>query len=245
MSTIVQIQVNVDDARALSALTNIDAMCKSLSNSPVTIKVDAGAMSQVTALSDAMRTLQGTMSQTKFSQMGASDESGKIAKVSKEVKTYNDQLGRTVEVTKKVNKAGEATFSTKMTSDFAKQNSAMAKQAQYMQEATAMYEQYKAQSEAAAQPTALQNQINMLTGVSRETKSAEDSWKSYFSVLDTSTKKSTSLDTGLANLSNNIRTAADSGKYAKGTFSEFSESVETAKTNLRTLNANFKSGKIG
>lgn len=244
MSTIVQIQVNVDDARALSALTNIDAMCKSLSNSPVTIKVDAGAMSQVTGLSDAMRTLQGTMSQTKFSQMGASDESGKIAKVSKEVKTYNDQLGRTVEVTKKVNKAGEATFSTKMTSDFAKQNSAMAKQAQYMQEATAMYEQYKAQSEAAAQPTALQNQINMLTGVSRETKSAEDSWKSYFSVLDTSTKKSTSLDTGLANLSNNIRTAADSGKYAKGTFSEVSESVETAKTNLRTLNANFKSGKI-
>lgn len=244
MSTIVQIQVNVDDARALSALTNIDAMCKSLSSSPVTIKVDAGAMSQVTGLSDAMRTLQGTMSQTKFSQMGASDESGKIAKVSKEVKTYNDQLGRTVEVTKKVNKAGEATFSTKMTSDFAKQNSAMAKQAQYMQEATAMYEQYKAQSEAAAQPTALQNQINMLTGVSRETKSAEDSWKSYFSVLDTSTKKSTSLDTGLANLSNNIRTAADSGKYAKGTFSEFSESVETAKTNLRTLNANFKSGKI-
>ena len=244
MSTIVQIQVNVDDARALSALTNIDAMCKSLSSSPVTIKVDAGAMSQVTGLSDAMRTLQSTMSQTKFSQMGASDESGKIAKVSKEVKTYNDQLGRTVEVTKKVNKAGEATFSTKMTSDFAKQNSAIAKQAQYMQEATAMYEQYKAQSEAAAQPTALQNQINMLTGVSRETKSAEDSWKSYFSTAESTSGKLTSLDTGFANLSNNIRTAADSGKYAKGTFSELSESVSGAKMRLNALDDNFQSGKI-
>lgn len=244
MSTIVQIQVNVDDARALSALTNIDAMCKSLSNSPVTIKVDAGAMSQVTGLSDAMRTLQGTMSQTKFSQIGTSDESGKIAKVSKEVKTYNDQLGRTVEVTKKVNKAGKATFSTKMTSDFAKQNSAIAKQAQYMQEATAMYEQYKAQSEAAAQPTALQNQVNMLTGVSRETKSAEDSWKSYFGTAESTSRKLTSLDTGLANLSNNIRTASDSGKYATGTFSELSESVAGAKTRLGALDANFKSGKI-
>ena len=47
MSTIVQIQVNVDDARALSALTNIDAMCKSLSSSPVTIKIDAGAVDKV------------------------------------------------------------------------------------------------------------------------------------------------------------------------------------------------------
>lgn len=244
MSTIVQIQVNVDDARALSALTNIDAMCKSLSSSPVTIKIDAGAMSQVTGLSDAMRTLQGTMSQTKFSQIGTSDESGKIAKVSKEVKTYNDQLGRTVEVTKKVNKAGEATFSTKMTSDFAKQNSAIAKQAQYMQEATAMYEQYKAQSEAAAQPTALQNQINMLTGVSRKTKSAEDSWKSYFSTAESASQKFISLDTGFANLSNNIRTASDSGKYAKGTFSELSESVSGAKTRLGALGTSFKNGKI-
>lgn len=42
MSTIVQIQVNVDDAKALSALTNIENIGKRLSSTPIEIKIDSG-----------------------------------------------------------------------------------------------------------------------------------------------------------------------------------------------------------
>lgn len=193
MSTIVQIQVNVDDAKALSALTNIDNICKSLGKEPVTIKIDAGAIGKVDGLADSVKTLQGALNQTKFSQSGISDETGKITKLSKEVKTYNDQLGRTVEVTKKVNKAGEASFTTKVTTDISKQTSFIAKQAQSLQDISA---------------------------------------------------KSVNLDTGLANLSNNIKTAADSGKYAKDTFAGLAQEVAATKSKLSGLDADFKGGKI-
>lgn len=42
MSTIVQIQVNVDDAKALSALTNIENIGKRLSSTPIEIKINSG-----------------------------------------------------------------------------------------------------------------------------------------------------------------------------------------------------------
>lgn len=42
MSTIVQIQVNVDDAKALSALTNIENIGKRLSGTPIEIKINSG-----------------------------------------------------------------------------------------------------------------------------------------------------------------------------------------------------------
>ena len=47
MSTIVQIQVNVDDAKALSALTNIENIGKRLSSTPIEIKVNAGVVDKV------------------------------------------------------------------------------------------------------------------------------------------------------------------------------------------------------
>ena len=42
MSTIVQIQVNVDDAKALAALTNIENIGKRLSGTPIEIKINSG-----------------------------------------------------------------------------------------------------------------------------------------------------------------------------------------------------------
>ena len=47
MSTIVQIQVNVNDAKAIASLTNIENIGKRLSSTPIEIKVNAGAVDKV------------------------------------------------------------------------------------------------------------------------------------------------------------------------------------------------------
>lgn len=47
MSTIVQIQVNVNDAKAIASLTNIENIGKRLSSTPIEIKVKAGAVDKV------------------------------------------------------------------------------------------------------------------------------------------------------------------------------------------------------
>ena len=47
MSTIVQIQVNVNDAKAIASLTNIENIGKRLSSTPVEIRVNAGAVDKV------------------------------------------------------------------------------------------------------------------------------------------------------------------------------------------------------
>lgn len=47
MSTIVQIQVNVNDAKAIASLTNIENIGKRLSSTPIEIKVNAGAVDNV------------------------------------------------------------------------------------------------------------------------------------------------------------------------------------------------------
>lgn len=237
MSETIRIVVNVDDAKALSALGNIEAITKKLNAAPVTIKVDAGAINQINGLTNSVQTLAGTVRQTKFSVFGGSDESGNIAKIRKKVKTYNDELGRTVEITKKINAKGQETFTTKATADYAKQT-------RYLQEAAKAYEEYKAETQAAAQPTALQKQIDLLTGVTRETKSAKESWESYFKLRDTAAEKATSLDTGFANLARNVKTAADSGKYAKGIFDGLSEEIGGAKERLGALSRDFTGGKI-
>lgn len=186
MSETIRIVVNVDDAKALSALGNIEAITKKLNAAPVTIKVDAGAISQINGLTNSVQTLAGTVRQTKFSVFGGSDESGNIAKIRKEVKTYNDELGRTVEITKKINAKGQETFTTKTSADYAKQ----ARHLQSTVEAT------------------------------------------------------TRLDTRLANLSNSVKSAADSGKYAKGIFDGLSEEIGGAKERLGALSRDFTGGKI-
>lgn len=186
MSETIRIVVNVDDAKALSALGNIEAITKKLNAAPVTIKVDAGAISQINGLTNSVQTLAGTVRQTKFSVFGGSDESGNIAKIRKEVKTYNDELGRTVEITKKINAKGQETFTTKTSADYAKQ-------ARYLQ-----------------------------------------------STVEATTR----LDTRLANLSNSVKSAADSGKYAKGIFDGLSEEIGGAKERLGALSRDFTGGKI-
>lgn len=47
MSTIVQIQVNVNDAKAIASLTNIENIGKRLSSTPIEIKVNAGTVDKV------------------------------------------------------------------------------------------------------------------------------------------------------------------------------------------------------
>ena len=47
MSTIIQIQVNVNDAKAIASLTNIENIGKRLSSTPIEIKVNAGAVDKV------------------------------------------------------------------------------------------------------------------------------------------------------------------------------------------------------
>lgn len=47
MSTIVQIQVNVNDTQAIASLTNIENIGKRLSSTPIEIKVNAGAINNV------------------------------------------------------------------------------------------------------------------------------------------------------------------------------------------------------
>lgn len=47
MSTIVQIQVNINDAKAIASLTNIENIGKRLSSTPIEIKVNAGAVDKV------------------------------------------------------------------------------------------------------------------------------------------------------------------------------------------------------
>ena len=47
MSTIVQIQVNVNDAKAIASLTNIENIGKRLSSTPIEIKVNAGAVDKI------------------------------------------------------------------------------------------------------------------------------------------------------------------------------------------------------
>lgn len=47
MSTIVKIQVNVNDAKAIASLTNIENIGKRLSSTPIEIKVNAGAVDKV------------------------------------------------------------------------------------------------------------------------------------------------------------------------------------------------------
>lgn len=47
MSTIVQIQVNVNDAKAIASLTNIENIGKRLSSTPIEIRVNAGAVDKV------------------------------------------------------------------------------------------------------------------------------------------------------------------------------------------------------
>ena len=47
MGTVVQIQVNVNDAKALAALTNIETIGKRLSSTPIEIKINAGAVDTV------------------------------------------------------------------------------------------------------------------------------------------------------------------------------------------------------
>lgn len=47
MSTIVQIQVNVNDAKAIASLTNIENIGKRLSSTPIEIKVNTGAVDKV------------------------------------------------------------------------------------------------------------------------------------------------------------------------------------------------------
>lgn len=58
------------------------------------------------------------------------------------------------------------------------------------------------------------------------------------------TVAATNLDTRLANLSNSVKNASDSGKYTKEIFTGLSQSVSSAKTQLTELTSQYKSGKI-
>lgn len=60
MGTVVQIQVNVNDAKALAALTNIETIGKRLSSTPIEIKINAGAVDKV-----SKSVIQLTKEQTK------------------------------------------------------------------------------------------------------------------------------------------------------------------------------------
>lgn len=142
-----------DDSDARGKIQNVKSELASVGEKPVRINVDTKGLDSA------------TQNLTKFSKTFTD---GALTKTVADISTG---IGKTVRVVQQLNEEGSVVTKT-MTENFSQQ-------AKYMQEADAAYAKYAAEIEANRPNTALQDQIESITGVSREFKSAEESAQAF------------------------------------------------------------------
>lgn len=186
----IQLIITADKTQAEQAIDAVDKKLADLGNKKIEIKVDNSAASNLQNTTSQAQKLTNSLEKVQTTMMPSGD-------ITRRVETYNQGLGKTVQITRTLDKESGSLEETS-------------------RRITTNYKEQKTAAEAAAQK--LQQQFEKATqGVT--------TLKGSFAALQSSISSKVSL-------------------FPEGTFTQLSNDVSTARTQLSQLNAAYESGKI-
>lgn len=266
MADFEKVQLQVEVIR-----TQLDALVKdvnSLKNQKLTITIDSSGLEAVNKFNGYLQLMSKNAAGLKgkvteiWSGLEVGDPAAKVT-------VFNEGLGKVRKTLETLTEDGEgyATVQTTITTNYDQMANAAQKASEQSQKAEAQAKAYLLTQEQAAQkaasvynPTAIQKQIEAMTGVSSATKSAADSARVFEKAWADASGKSTAaaqkaeaqakkaasstetLRKGFADLSLQMQSAGS--KYPSGTFDTIQSDARAASAALEELYTKWRNGEI-